>query len=283
MRARHLLLPTVVLAMGVAGACSEIGTDPSSPVSIRFDTLPSQAVVEGDTLRDSLGVAAPLTATAFNAAGDTIRNATFTFIARDTTNALTVDPAGRFVVARNSSERSADVTLQTSLGSLQFTRLLSIVSRPDSLAGPTTAIAPALIQAPDTAALRRKNLSSSFTARVLHDSTPTFTPVRSWRVNFEVGAIPDTLIDSVRLVDANGQFRSSAITGTDGGATLQLRIYPRSGLPNRLERDSVIVFARALRTQKDTLNGSPVKIVVPFALCTGPTTGCQAASVARAP
>ena len=283
MRARHLLLPVVALSVSAAGACSEIGTDPSSPVSIRFDTLPSQAVVQGDTLRDSLGVAARLTATAFNSAGDTIRNATFGFLARDTTNALIVDPAGAFVVARHGTARSGDVTLQTSLGSLQFTRPLAIVPTPDSLAGPTAAIAPALIQAPDTAALRRKNLSNVLTARVLHDTVPAATPVRAWRVDFEVAELPDTLLDSVRTVDASGQFRTSAITGGDGGATLQLRIYPRGGAPNGLARDSVIVLARAIYRNGAEIAGSPVRIVVPFALCTGPTTGCQATSVARAP
>ena len=95
MSARRLVVPAfVAIATAAAGACSEIGTDPSAAVSIRFDTLPAAAIVQGDSLRDSLGFPAPVTATAFNAAGDTIRGASFTFLARDTTNALTVDPGG---------------------------------------------------------------------------------------------------------------------------------------------------------------------------------------------
>lgn len=277
---RHLLLPAILAAGAAAGACSEIGTDPSSPVSIRFDTLPALAVVEGDTLRDSLGFAAALSATAFNSGGGVIGDAPFAFIARDSSNVLTVDPTGRFVVARDSTARATDVTLQASLGNLQFTRPLAIVPRPDSLAGPATPVTVALVQAPDTAALRRKNLSGSFTVRVLHDSTPEPTPVRSWLVSFVVDAdsLDRTRLDSARLVDPNGVFRSATTTGADGGATLQLRVYPRTGATNGLVRDSVIVRAIARYRNGAQLRGSPARIVVPVGICTGPTAGCLSAA-----
>jgi hypothetical protein len=280
-RRRALVPALVALATAAAGACSEVGTDPSAPVAIAFDTLPSLAIVEGDTLRDSLGMVAPITATAFNSAGDTIRGATFTFLARDTTNALTVDPSGAFVVAGDTSASATNVTLQASLGSLQFTRPLAIVPRPDVLTIPTTAIDPALILAPDTAALRAKNLSSSFSATVLHNATPA-VPVRSWRVNFDVVALDDTLLDSARVVDASGAFIGSGTTGTDGVATVRLRIYPKNGLPNKLFRDSVIVRVSALYRKDSALAGSPDTIVVPYALCSGPTSGCKpSATVVR--
>ena len=276
MSARRLVVPALVaIATAAAGACSEIGTDPSAAVSIRFDTLPAAAIVQGDSLRDSLGFPAPVTATAFNAAGDTVRGASFTFLARDTTNALTVDPGGAFIIARNGTARATDVDLQASMGSLQFTRRLAIVPTPDSLAGPTADIVPALILAPDTVTLRRKNLSSSFSARVLHDTTPEPTGVRSWRVDFAVTELPDSLLDSVRVVDATGAFVSSATTGSDGGAAVQLRLYPKPGLANGLSRDSVIVSASTVYKPDTPVGGSPVRIVVPFALCVGPTAGCN--------
>ena len=281
---RLAVLALVAIATAAAGACSELGTDPKAAVSIRFDTLPSAAVVQGDTLRDSLGNPAPITATAFNQSGDTIHGATFTFLARDTTSALVVDPAGAFVVAKNGTARSTDVTLQASMGSLQFTRTLAIVPTPDSLAGPASPILPTLVLAPDTVGLRRKNLSSAFTARVLHDTTPAPTPVRAWRVDFAVTKVPDTLVvDSVRIVDANGAFIHSATTGSDGAASALLRIYPRSGLPNGLRRDSVIVTASAIYKAGAEIGGSPVRIVVPFALCSGPTSSCSAKATAASP
>lgn len=285
MSARHRAIVPALLAVATAAAaaCSEIGTDPSSAVSIRFDTLPALAVVEGDTLRDSLGRAARITATAFNSSGDTVRGATFNFFARDTTNALVVDPAGAFVVANPGTARSTDVTLQATLGSLQFTRTLAIVLRPDSLAAPTARIASRLILAPDTAALRTKNLSTPFTATVLHDSVTRFVPVRSWRVSFAVADLPHTLLDSARVVDAAGAFIGAASTSADGNATAQLRLYAKNGLPNGLARDSVIVRASAVYRNGAQLRGSPVRIVVPFALCSGPTAGCASATTAARP
>lgn len=283
---RRALVPAIVaLAMGAAGACSEVGTDPSAPVAIAFDTLPSLAVVEGDTLRDSLGMAAPITATAFNAAGDTIHGAPFTFIVRDTSTALVVQPSGAFVVADSGSARSTDVTLQASLGSLQFTRTLAIVLSPDTLAAPETAIAPKPVFAPDTATSRKKNLSSPFSVRVLHDSGTKFSPVRLWRVDFVVerDSINKLRLDSARLVDVNGAFIRSSNTGSDGSATAYLRLYPKNGLAAGLSPlDSVIVRASAIYKAGTPIHGAPVRIVVPYRVCTGPTTGCAtSAAVVR--
>lgn len=279
-RRRALVPAFIALAAAAAGACSEVGTDPSAPVSIALDTLPSLAIVQGDTLRDSMGVAAPITATAFNSAGDTIHGAPFTFIARDTTNSLTVEPSGAYVVAKHGTAGSPSVTLQAALGSLQFTRPLAIVARPDSLAAPTAAIAASLILAPDTAALRKKNLSSAIPVRVLHDTTPVFTPVNNWRVKFAVLELPDSLLDSARVVDVNGAFIGSPVTSGDGTATAYLRLYPKNGLSNGLVRDSVIVEASAVYRNTTPLRGSPARIVVPFGLCSGPVTGCSAAAAA---
>jgi hypothetical protein len=272
-RRRALVPAFIALAAAAAGACSEVGTDPSAPVSIAFDTLVS--VVQGDTLRDSLGFATPLRATAFNTKGDTIHGAPFTFIARDTTNTLVVEPTGAYVVAKNGTAGTPGVTLQAALGSLQFTRPLTIVARPDSIVGTTPASGTSLIQAPDTAALRKKNLTKALTVRVLHDTTPAPTPVNSWRVSLAVLDKPDSLLDSVRVADANGAFIQSAVTAGDGTATAYLRLYPKKGLPNGLERDSVIVQASAVYRNAEPLRGSPVRIVVPFGLCTGPLSGCS--------
>jgi hypothetical protein len=275
---RRLVVPALVaLATAAAGACSELGTDPSAPVSIRFDTLPSAAIVEGDTLRDSLGVVAPLTAIAFNAAGDTIRNLSFTFLARDTTNALTVDPAGRFVVAKDSTARATDVTLQATLGTLQFTRTLSIVRAPNLVSGPSAAVEEQLVLAPDTAALPRKNLSSPFTVRVLHATDTDTTGVRNWLVSFVVDSI-DPRLDSARVVDATGA-RRAILTASDGSATANLRVYPKTAPSNGIVRRVPIYVSAIVRYKADSaIAGSPASFVVPVAICTGPVAGCASAA-----
>ncbi|HEY5491467.1 MAG TPA: hypothetical protein VIK25_09800, partial [Gemmatimonadaceae bacterium] len=56
------------------GSCTNVGTAPNAIVSLAFDTLPYPSVVAGDTLRDSLGRAAPLHALAYNADGNLIAN-----------------------------------------------------------------------------------------------------------------------------------------------------------------------------------------------------------------
>ena len=64
--ARRIVAPLAVVLAAVAGSCTEIGTNPATVTALEFDSLPYPAVVTGDTLRDSLGNAAPLSATAFN-------------------------------------------------------------------------------------------------------------------------------------------------------------------------------------------------------------------------
>lgn len=80
------------LIAAVAAACNEVGTNPSTPVAIQLEAPASPSVLLGDTLRDSLGRAAPLHVVVFNYKNDTIANIPVSFLAVDSTGSVTVDP-----------------------------------------------------------------------------------------------------------------------------------------------------------------------------------------------
>lgn len=89
------------LIAAVAAACNEVGTNPNTPVAIQLDAPASPSVLLGDTLRDSLGHAAPLHVTVFNYKNDSIAGIPVSFLAVDSTGAVTVDPALGVVVGHS--------------------------------------------------------------------------------------------------------------------------------------------------------------------------------------
>ena len=66
-----------------AVSCAEFGTGVGDISYVEFDGIPYPALIAGDTLRDSLGTARPLRARAYDANGNPIVDAPFTFIVLD--------------------------------------------------------------------------------------------------------------------------------------------------------------------------------------------------------
>jgi hypothetical protein len=65
-------------------SCAEFGTGVGDISYIAFTGVPYPALIAGDSMRDSLGDAAPFTASAYDAAGRLIVDADFTFFTLDT-------------------------------------------------------------------------------------------------------------------------------------------------------------------------------------------------------
>src|SRR5688500_19546902 len=72
-----------VAALGCSG-CTQVATDANAIVALRFEGSAYPSVVEGDSLRDSLGVVQPLVATALNYRNEPVPDAPMEFLSRDT-------------------------------------------------------------------------------------------------------------------------------------------------------------------------------------------------------
>ena len=241
-RARSVSL----VASAVVLSCTDIPTGADDILSFQLNPLPSPSVVVGDTLRDSSGVARPLSVTAFNYDGEAIEDAVARFRALDTR--VRVDSVTGFVFGD-----SAGTTPSRILATLDgFNAFVSIpvVLRPDTVIGANNrdSLGYSLT---DTVA----NVSNAMGVRVLHGRT-TDSAVAFFRVTFDMIAPADTAL--ARLVNDAGARSAADTTDATGLASRRVRIdVTRLTSPV----DSVVVLAN-VRYRGQHVRGSPVRLVL---------------------
>ncbi len=253
-RARRLGALFAFVAAAVLG-CAELGTDPQVAAAIEFDSIPYPAVIAGDTLRNTLGIATPLRAIAYNGRGDLLGSGGIQFVSLDT--GVTINANGVLVATR----RDGFVRLVASANGLQSpTRRLEVTRRPDAVAATGSTITTYGYALPDVAG----NVTSALDVRVTSDDVAGgLSPnVTGWLVRWRAVYNGDTLgtVDTmfVTLFD-QGTLRSRLdTTGADGLSSRRLRVFA-----NRLAApiDSFIVIAEVKR-HGVPLRGSPVRFVV---------------------
>lgn len=253
--ARALRPWALVVAAGIGG-CTGVNTSPTHVAALQFDALPSPAVVTGDTLRDSLGLAAPLGAIAFNGSGAQIPDAPIQYIALDT--GVTIGPGGILV----AQSRSGSVRLLASAGSIETSPItLLIARRPDSVAfaGPSRDTVDYVL--PDNATT---NASVELAARVVtFDTAGGVTRTQGWRVSYQAifrgtpVAQGDT--SAVFLVGTGTQRSQLDTTGADGTASRRLRVRPIGITQSAV--DSVTVLA-SVTYRGAPVRGSPLRFVI---------------------
>lgn len=239
----------VLVAGLLAAACTDIDTGPNVAASIEFPALPFPAVVAGDTLRDTSGVAAPLRAMVFNSDNEEIVDAPVRYAALEAV--VTVDSVTGVLIAGAKADTTA--RLVAYVGSLQAPPLrLSVVSRPDSV-GPSGTIDTLRYSVIDTT----QNLSGELAVRVVHHAGTGAVPVRDWIVTFTL----EDPADSVRARVVGDNRRPSILdtTSTAGVAARKVRLLP-AGLTS--PRDSIVVLAR-VRYRGTHVAGSPLRLVLP--------------------
>ncbi|MEX1185782.1 MAG: hypothetical protein WEA80_04275 [Gemmatimonadaceae bacterium] len=239
----------VLVAGLLAAACTDVDTSPNVATSIEFPALPFPAVVAGDTLRDTSGVAAPLRAMVFNSDNEEIVDAPMRYAALEAV--VTVDSVTGVLVAGSAADTSA--RLVAYVGSLQAPSLrLSVVPRPDSV-GPSGTSDTLRYSVIDTT----RNLSGELAVRVVHRGDTADVPVRDWIVTFTL----QDPADSVRARIVGDNQRPSAVdtTSAAGVAARKVRLLP-AGLTS--PRDSIVVLAR-VRYRGTHVAGSPLRLVLP--------------------
>jgi hypothetical protein len=133
MRPRRLLAGFgASVAIGAALSCGEVPTLPDGVAYISAVVSPSLAVAAGDTLRDSLGKAAPLRVYAFGRNGDTLSGIPVRFLVTSLDTGIKIDEATGILVA-SDSVRPVRIVGQAinRLQTPEFT--LQVVPQPDSL------------------------------------------------------------------------------------------------------------------------------------------------------
>ena len=256
--ARALPLGLIAAAMVVVAttSCTEINSAAGHVAGLEFDTLPAPSVVAGDTLRDSLGRAAPLRALAFGASGDLITNTAIQYITLDT--GITIG-AGGFVTAQR---RSGTVKILASAGSLQTQgRSLIIARRPDSAIATGKLRDSLFYVTPDNATT---NTAAALTVKVAtNDTTGGIATTQGWLVSYQAffrgNAIAPGDTSVVFLLGDGVQRSGLDTTGSDGTASRRVRVRP-IGI-TQAPNDSVVVLA-TVRHLGAHIRGSPLRFVI---------------------
>ena len=236
-----------LIATATLLACVDIPTGSDDLLSFQLNALSSPSVIVGDTLRDSTGVVAPLSITAFNFAGDTVPNVPVRFRALDAR--IRVDSVTGLLRGDSASATSSRVL--ASIDGFDGIFTIPVVLRPDTVVG---------ANARDTLSYSLTdttlNLSNAIGVKVLHGPAAADSAVRSFLVKFVILSPADTAL--ARLVDDSR--RRSAVDTTDTGGTAARRI--RLDVTKLVTAvDSVIVQAN-VRYRGQHVRGSPMRLVL---------------------
>jgi hypothetical protein len=251
-RQRRWIARGVVLAIAVA--CTEVGTDPTVPVAIEIDPPVLPALAVGDTLRDTLGVVAPIVARALNSRNEVIPDAPITFVTLPNDSILDVDPETGIVVGNFVGQ--ADVVAQ--VAGLQSVRLpMRVTIRPDTAFTDAVLVDSVLYGIADDTA---RTLVVTVMGRVTVDGRDTLVAVESWRVRYTITS-PEGLAentDTTRVYMANSANRLSRVdtTDTNGDATRRIR-FPLAVVSDTARRTFVTEVV-VLGAEGTPLPGSPI-------------------------
>jgi hypothetical protein len=261
MRLRRTILAALAGAV-LAAACSELGTDPSGVVALELLPPAMPAVVLGDTLRDTTGAVAPLTAVVLNADGDTISDAPVRFYvltARDSA-ALTVDSVTGIVVG--DSVVPGTTRIMATVSGLQMMVNLQVTRRPDTVAYVEGRTADTIEYQPgDSTQLSAHPLR----VQVAHGRLPAppgdTTAVLGWLVSYQIlyNGAPDT---TFAAMVSSGTIRSAvdateAVAGVAGGVAQRTVLAKQLHLPAGSTTDSVTVRA-TVKYRGEQVPGSPL-------------------------
>ena len=242
----------VVAAIIVAAACIDLSTDPDEIVAIEFVDFPWPSIVAGDTLRDSTGAVAPLSARLFSGDGDEVTG-TVDFLIQD--GAVRVVGGNRLVADDTATGKAGLIASTTGVQSV--IQQIEIVAAPDSMAVDGTVV-PLDWVVPDDPQL---NASKPIGARILSAAN---AGVQAWIVRFQLEAggriIPETDTAQVFLIGDTG--RPSYADTTDASGKVSRRVRLRV-VPGLVPPDSAVITISA-SYRGAPLAGSPLRLVLPL-------------------
>ena len=242
----------VVAATIVAAACIDLSTDPDEIVAIAFVDFPWPSVVAGDTLRDSTGAVAPLSARLFSGDGDEVAG-TVDFLVQE--GAVRVVGGNRLVADDTATGKAGLIASTTGVQSV--VRQIEIVVAPDSMAVDGI-IVPLDWVVPDDPQI---NASQPIGARIL---SATRAGVRAWIVRFQLEAggriIPETDTTQVFLIGDTGRPSYADTTDAAGNVSRRVRLRVVPGLVP--PASAVITISASYRGAP--LPGSPLRLVLPL-------------------
>jgi hypothetical protein len=246
----------------VAVACIDMSA-PKGAASISTLLLPSPSVVVGDSMRDSLGVVAPLRVIAYDADNTPITNLPAQFFVTDSAPAGHIDSGALLL-----GDKQGTLHVIGQISGVQTTP----VDVPVTVAPKTLALGPiidtlrvSLVRIGDTTVATADVVHIPVTLKGIGD-----TAVIKFVVKYELKSAPATIagstVPAVSLVDDGN--RASVVDTTDGSGasrTLLVRagLLANDSLPAGKKTDSAVVIVTTSYRGKPVA-GSPLRVAVPL-------------------
>ena len=230
---RRVVTIVATLAATVGASCRDVPAPDGGVFSVSPLILPSPAVVAGDTMRDSLGVAAPLRVVAYGVDGDTASpQPEPTFVLLDTGAHLADD-------LLIGDQAGATVRIVGSVAGLQTQqRSVLVTLRPDTLVAEDSAHQVRTFQA-----LQDTTASADLNVLVQNLEAPP-AGVDGVIVSYEVMRAPPVVGTGPTVVLLSGSVLSTRDTTANGGkAARTLRLRFAAADPTRADSASVTATA----------------------------------------
>jgi hypothetical protein len=256
----------LALAVVVAATCTKIPTDPKAVFSLAVDSLPSPSVVAGDTLRDTNGVATPLTGRAYNIQNQVLANVHVQFLSLSP-DQMTVS-AQNFAIGTLAGDSIVRVIADASgLQSLPFN--VPVVLKPNSLVfadSDSISSAALSLTSPDS------DVSAALNVLLIHqpDTVGGDSATRSYIVHYQItypasaakgkGTPSDTTLPAY-LIEADGQPSRTDTTDGNGMGSRVVQFSVAQFQPR--SRDSIVVMATAVY-RDSVIAGSPRRFVIRY-------------------
>jgi hypothetical protein len=256
----------LAIAVVIAATCTSIPTDPKAVFSLAVDSLPSPSVVAGDTLRDTNGVAKPLTGRAYNIQNQVLTNVHVKFLSLSPSQ-LTVS-AQNFAIGRSAGDSIVRVIADANgLQSLPFS--VPVVLKPTSMvfadSDSISSVALSLTN-PDS------NISVPLNIVLLHqpDTVGGDSVTRSYIVHYQIthpasaaagkGTPSDTTLPAY-LIESDGAPSRTDTTDGNGMGTRAVHFSVPQFQPK--SKDSIVVMATAVY-RDSVIAGSPRRFVIRY-------------------
>jgi hypothetical protein len=258
-----------MVGLGVAivvAACVDLSAPNDRPASISQVQLPAFFVVEGDTLRDTLGNAVPPSVIAYDGAGTVLTSFPSSFFITDSVPALHFNPDSTLSATQPGDTAGLTAHIVGQIAGLSTSaQTIYVTVRPDTLErsnAPDTGYVLKYITAGDSA----QNIASITLATVVHGANARPVPGVFVRYELEtaVASKSSTSLSAYLRDDGNKVFAKGASTpdtGDASGVTSRTLVVNGTFLPEGQAPDTVFVIATAMY-RGVPLQNSPLRIPV---------------------
>lgn len=264
----------LVSAIAIA-ACVDLSAPKGVPASISQLQLPAFFVVQGDTMRDTLGHVVPPSIISFDANGGVLTSFRSTFFITDSLQQLHFTTTDSALVSNAPTDTAGAVAhVLGQIGSLQTAnQTVYVTVRPDTLERTDTTTLKLVL--PNGAKDSASSITSVAIDMVIHGAGARPVPGVFVRYSLESsppsnGSAPTAyLTNDANVVSLAGQ--SVADTGNASGVVsrnLVLNSFMASPTPGALLNDTLVVVVTALY-RGTPLQGSPFRVRVPIIFQSG--------------